>query len=160
MDLAQLIQTHKGGSYRDLSERCGGSPSHQRIQQLASGAVKEWMEPDNIRSLARGLGVSERTVVLALAESMGLQVAGDSRISNYLPADTDSLTSRQMQALGNLVRSITDPDEEGDPDAGDAEAGQTIAVVTPEAIHEDELQQMPAPDPRPGTAAPPTTPPE
>ena len=39
MDLASLIEANKRGrSYRALADDCKGKPSHQRLQQLGSGA--------------------------------------------------------------------------------------------------------------------------
>jgi len=128
MDIAELIAANKRGrSYRTLATDCGGRPTHGRIQQLATGTA-EWMEPDNIRGLATGLGVSERAVVLALAESLGLRVEASHRLELYLPGDTSSLTPKQLSAIGELVRSMVEPgtSEEESNDGRQPEAQKIV----------------------------------
>ena len=131
MDLARLIEANKRGrSYRKLADDCGGKPTHQRLQQLGSGAVKEWMEPDNISGLARGLSVTERAVVLALAESMGLSVGSHEMLEMHLPSNTDRLRPDQLAALGALVRSMLPTTQEDETDAN-ADANEKMLGGSP-----------------------------
>ena len=153
MDIASLIAEKRGDrSYRTLAKACGGKPTHQRLQQLAGGVVKEWMEPDSIRGLARGLNVTPKVIVLSLAESMGLEVGASSRIDNYLPAGTDALTSKQLSAIGAIVGSMIqpEPDEEGDeswhgtPGPEDDDSPDERGVTPPAApapVNLDDLRE-------------------
>lgn len=107
MDLAGLIATHKRGrSYRQLAKDGGGMLTAGRIQQIATAPLKSWPGAGSVTSLARMLSVSERAVVLASAESLGIDVAQAESLANYLPAGTESLRDDQKAALAALVRSM------------------------------------------------------
>lgn len=110
MNLNELIAVHKSGrSYEELARDCGGGITSQRLQQIATTTPKAFPSADTIRGLARGLRVSESVVVLAVAESLGLDVArAVPRLVELLPASALSITDRQAAAIAEVIRSFTD----------------------------------------------------
>ena len=73
--LAGLIADRKGTrSYDKLSKDCGGTPTSKRLHQLANVAPKNFPDPDTIRGLAIGLGVTVTDIVMASARSLELPV--------------------------------------------------------------------------------------
>ncbi|QXW04050.1 hypothetical protein [Rhodococcus globerulus] len=73
--LAGLIADRKGTrSYDKLSKDCGGTPTSKRLHQLANVAPKNFPDPDTIRGLATGLGVTVTDIVMASARSLELPV--------------------------------------------------------------------------------------
>lgn len=75
-NLAALINLRKGDrSYERLSRDCGGNPSRARLQQIATGELKEFPDPETIQCLSRGLGATVTDIILASARSLGLNVA-------------------------------------------------------------------------------------
>lgn len=74
-DLASLILTRKGSrSYERLSKDCGGFPTANRLQQLATKGLNEFPTPDTIRGMSRGLGATITDITLACARSLDLNV--------------------------------------------------------------------------------------
>lgn len=123
MDLAALIAAHQGDrSYDRLSRDCGGIPTGQRLHQLATSQIKDYPAAPTIRGLARGLSVSQTTVVLACARSLGLEV----RSGEDQGVDLEGLTSRQADAIRGVVRAMLEPERE------DARERPTITPATPE----------------------------
>lgn len=135
MNLKELILAAKGAnSYEQLSKLCGGKPTAGRLQQLATKSLQNFPDPDSIHSMARGFGVSEKSIVLAAAVSLGLDVeTGQSRLETLLPPSAASLTDEQIQLVIGMIRSYAllpreadatvttlrpEPDDDGaDPDA-------------------------------------------
>ncbi len=112
MDLKELIRHTKGGrSYATLEAESGGSPGRQRWQQIATMQQNNFPDPATIKTMARVLGVSEMTVVLAAARSVGLDTAGlDGPLALLLPPTTSQLTERQVAAVVNVVRAMLEPE--------------------------------------------------
>lgn len=110
MNLADLIRRTKGDrSYARLSQDCGGSPTAARLQQIATTKrMTDFPDVPTIRALSRGLGVPIRTVVLAAAESVGLDVQADSPIGDLLPTAASSFTDRQIAALVAVTNAMND----------------------------------------------------
>lgn len=108
MNLAELISSQKGDrSYDQLERDCGGRPSSKRLQQIVTGQLKAFPDPDSIRSLARGLRVSEAAVVLAAAESLGLDVRRAlPALVEILPAEASDLSEREALAVAELIRAF------------------------------------------------------
>ncbi|WP_143153984.1 hypothetical protein, partial [Rhodococcus rhodnii] len=74
-NLAGLISDRKGTrSYEKVSQECGGTPTAKRLHQLANQPQKNFPDPDTIRGLAQGLGVTITEVVMASARTLGLPV--------------------------------------------------------------------------------------
>lgn len=134
VNLSELIDTHRGGrSYAELARDCGGRPTDKRLQQLVRQDIKNFPDPPTVQALARGLRVSESAVVLAAAESLGLDVRmAAPRLFQLLPAGSDELTEEQAAAVAQLVRAIlNDPRRTTDP-VGKVEAPReepTVAQV-------------------------------
>lgn len=125
MDLSELINIHRGArTYAELARDCGGSPTDKRLQQLVRQQIKNFPDPPTVRALARGLRVPESAVVLAAAESLGLD-AGRSmpRIIELLPSGAEDLSEEQAAAVAHLVRTILDDPRRVRPQAGKVEAG-------------------------------------
>lgn len=123
MNLAELITAHRDGrSYDALSRDCGDHPSGKRIQQLVTGIMKSFPDADTLTALSRGLRVSEAVVVLAAAESLGMDVRRPSaRLLDLLPAGANRLSEQQAAAIAHLVRTIVDPVREGGEGSDDLE---------------------------------------
>ena len=109
MDLAELMRAVKGArTYEELERLCGGSPSAQRLQKIATQKLKAFPDPPSIRGLARGLGVSESAIVLAAAESLDLSVLEPkSSLHALLPASVTKLTDDQVAAILQLIRAFS-----------------------------------------------------
>lgn len=109
MNIAELIRIGKADrSYEQLARDCGGQPTAARLQQIATKPVRTFPDPPTIRGLSKGLRVTEATVVLAAAESLGLDVRRSaSRLVSLLPAGVDRLTDEQVDAVLSVVHSMT-----------------------------------------------------
>lgn len=108
MNLSDLIDTHKGRrSYPELSRDCGGAPTGKRIQQLVRDPIKNFPDPPTVVALAKGLRVPQRVVVLAAAESLGLDVHDTSpRVLQLMPGGAGELSEEQAAAVAHLVDVI------------------------------------------------------
>lgn len=130
MNLSELIGTHRGGrTYAELARDCGGSPSAERIRQLLNGPLKNFPDPPTVAALARGLRVSHSAVVLASAESLGLDVSTSMpRVVELLPAGARDLTEQQAAAIAHLVHTIVDA---SDQEAGDGDDRDAASMTEP-----------------------------
>lgn len=105
-DLQALVGLQKGDrSYEQLSKACGGLPTAKRLHQLATAPIKNFPDPDTIRALSKGLGVTESTVVLASAESLGLDVHTPNMWAALLPAGTELIPDHMRDGILSVVRS-------------------------------------------------------
>lgn len=137
-NLQELISLRKGDrSYEQLSKACGGYPGGPRIHQLATTEIKGFPDPSTIRGLAKGLGVTEMTVVLAAAESLGLdiQMPGGDGWAALLPAGTTKIPSYFRDAILTVVHSAIQVVEDAESRAATQPAEQSTptgeASVTP-----------------------------
>lgn len=132
-----LASVNKGDrSYGQLAQDCDGNPSSQRLQQIATTrGLKAFPDPSNVRALARGLHVSESTVVLAAAASLGLEVAEVPQLVALLPPRSTDLTQDQVQALVALVRSIVG-DASAAGRAQDRTPGPRLKAVADDGEHD------------------------
>jgi sirohydrochlorin ferrochelatase len=113
-DLAALLRARKGDrSYERLSRDCGGFPTANRLQQIATKQLNEFPNPDTIRGLAMGLGTTVTEVTLASARSLGLNVRAadaDAMViagAGKLPPDAQEAilaVARQMERLTKKAR--------------------------------------------------------
>lgn len=108
MNLSELIETHKGRrSYPDLERDCGGKPSSKRLQQLVKDSISNFPDPPTIAALARGLRVPQRVVIMAAAESLGLDVHDTApRVMQLMPSTASDLSEAQAAAVAHLVDVI------------------------------------------------------
>jgi hypothetical protein len=113
--LATLILSRKGSrSYERLSRDCGGFPTANRLQQIATKDLSEFPTPDTIRGISRGLGSTVTEVTLAAARSLGLNVhAGDPDAlvlagAGALPADAQEVIfAIARQLLKSFASMVT-----------------------------------------------------
>lgn len=158
MDLAELINSARGDrSYRQLaeqSEKIGLPITSSTWQQLGSGTRKRTNIPDRptLQSVSRVLGVPERAVLFAAAESVGIDLSdGRSPLHNLLPAGVSRLTDRQVLAILAVIQSFLDP---GLPDpATDVDEFVLPDVTAPEPPHEPTAAQRAARQRRAGHEA-------
>lgn len=131
MNLNELIAAHKSGrSYEELARDCGGVMTSQRLQQIATTAPKAFPSADTLRGLAKGLRVSESVVVLAVAESLGLDVSrAVPRLVELLPATALTITDRQSAAIAEVIRSFTET-KAGAGDDRDAAPNTTVTDLS------------------------------
>lgn len=115
MDLSELIAAAQGTrSLKDLariSDRTDNPLTYSRWQQLASGsrAMRAFPDPDTLRTVSAVLGIPLRVVVLAAAESVGLDVADrDSNLARMLPSSARNLSDRQVIAVLSVVQAFLD----------------------------------------------------
>lgn len=105
-DLRALIGLRKGDrSYEQLSKACDGLPTAKRLHQLATAPIKNFPDPDTIRGLSKGLGVTESTVVLASAASLGLDVHTPTMWAALLPAGTELIPDHMRDGILSVVHS-------------------------------------------------------
>lgn len=131
--LAALIVKRKqelGFTYRELEARTDGTVSSQRWQQLGTGVrIKEFPEPATLQAMASAMQVDETTVVLATAESVGLDTKPTDRtpsppVPDYLDVEVAAIThcvaaidpfprpqrTRILNYLNDRYRSSTTPE--------------------------------------------------
>lgn len=111
MDLMELIRATKGDrSYADLERAGGGSPSAKRWQQLATKPQANFPDPPTIRAMARALGVSESSVIVAAGRSLGLTLdAPEGPLVDLLPPGAKKLTHHQVSAVLAVIRAMLEP---------------------------------------------------
>jgi hypothetical protein len=144
-DLQELIGLRKGDrSYEQLSKACGGLPTAKRLQQLATAPIKNFPDPATIRSLSKGLGVTESTVVLASAASLGLEVHTPSMWAALLPAGTELIPDHMrdgiLSVVHSAVRMARDEKEvvtDGKPQPRRQEAQQAGSAPKTEDVQDD-----------------------
>lgn len=102
-----LILAHKprNVSYADISRACGGIPSTNRVQSLATEDTDRFPRPDTITGLSRGLGVSVRTILHACAVSLRLPVEPEPKDAVTLYG-TDVLPDSAREALRSIAREL------------------------------------------------------
>lgn len=121
-DLQALIGLRKGDrSYEQLSKACGGLPTAKRLHQLATAEIKNFPDPDTIRGLSKGLGVTESTVVLASAASLGLDVHTPTMWAALLPAGTELIPDHMRDGILSVVHSAVRMVKDGREVAGGQE---------------------------------------
>lgn len=113
MNLAELIQSHKGDrTFAELQRDCGDYPSDKRLQQLATQPQKNFPDPPTIQALAQGLRVPEVVVVLAAAETLGIDTRrATPALLDRLPAGVDLLSEDQVRAIVDIARTFIDANQ-------------------------------------------------
>jgi hypothetical protein len=95
-----------GKSVRDLAEDSGYRVKFQTFQDLSNHAPKQFpKDPKTITGMALALKVSETSIVLAYAKSLGITVATGSNLSMRLPADVDKLSPDMQDAIVSVARA-------------------------------------------------------
>lgn len=127
-DLIQARMRERGWSYSDLERTAGRALTRGRWQQLGSGApLRKFPDPGSLTVISQVLEVDITTVVLAAAQSLGLDVRQQGAdLSSLLPDRTERLSDRMRDAILALVRAAVAEtlDEDGlEPGRSDALRG-------------------------------------
>lgn len=114
MDLQELFLHHKGTrSYDDLERACNKALTSQRLQQIATTKPKGFPKAQNIQAIAQALGVREVVVLLATAESLGIDTGREMpRLVQLLPSTASDLSDAEVAAVSHLIRVFKAPPEE------------------------------------------------
>jgi hypothetical protein len=106
-DLIQGRMRERGWSYSDLERVSGRALTRGRWQQLGSGAtLRKFPDPGSLTVIAEVLEVDITTVVLAAAQTLGLDVRRQGAdFANLLPDRTERLSDRMRDAILTLVRA-------------------------------------------------------
>lgn len=111
--IAALIRTQAGvtgRTYREMEQLAAKSGYKVRYQTVAELANEEPSgfprHMDTVRGLAVALDVSEKTVLLAYAESLGLNMDQESSFVRQLPPSVNRLQPEISDRLIALIRSI------------------------------------------------------
>ena len=106
-DLIQARMQERGWSYSDLERASGRALTRGRWQQLGSGAqLRKFPDPGSLTAIAEVLEVDITTVVLAAAQTLGLDVRQQGAdLSHLLPDRTERLSDRMRDAILGLIRA-------------------------------------------------------
>lgn len=111
-DLAMLVKMRKGDrSYERLSRDCGGFPTANRLQQIATAPMNTFPNPETITGLSQGLGATITDVTLAAARSLGLNVRSgepDALViagAGALPAEAQEILLAMARQMMKLVEA-------------------------------------------------------
>lgn len=109
MNLARLIGVHRGQrTYEALAKDCNGGLTSQRLQQIATAPIKAFLQPETMAALARGLRVPVAEVVMATAESLGLDVQRNvPAVLSYLPASVGELDEADLILIGQIADRLS-----------------------------------------------------
>lgn len=109
--LQQLIRARmdeRGWSYGDLETRSDGRLTKGRWQQLGSGTrLRSFPEPHSMQVMADVLEVDITSILLAAAQSLGLDARRrGSELAQLLPAGTDLLSPQMRDIVLSLIRAL------------------------------------------------------
>lgn len=108
LDLPGLIRAHiSDRSVVQLARDCGGTISPPRLHQMLKQPMRAFPDPDTIRGLARGLGVSVSDVIDACAGSLGLHTSHDDLVipgGGNLPPSSREVLLRVADELRRLSK--------------------------------------------------------
>lgn len=135
LTLQQLIRARideRGWSYGDLERRSDGRLTKGRWQQLGSGSkVRNFPDPDSIRLMADVLEIDVTTVVLAAAQSLGIDARRRGpNLAQLLPTGTDRLSERMRDAILTIIRAAVAETLAADDEEHD-ERGESVTLDWP-----------------------------
>lgn len=110
--IAELVKRRMDGglSLTDLERLADSGVARQQFDLISKGRVAAFPGTAAIEATAKALEVDTRTVVLAYAKQLGLQIEEDrSPLATMLPANTADLTIPQAQAIAGLIRAFASP---------------------------------------------------
>lgn len=119
MNLSELIRHHKGDrTYEQLAAATDGKLTAQRLQQIATAPHSQFLKPASVKALAAALHVKQLDVVLASAESLGLDVQTETpELAQVLASLATDLDGEEVEALVRLVRTFKRERGEGHGDS-------------------------------------------
>lgn len=105
--LAEVIADRKGErSYDRLAADCGGAPSAGRLHQMATKPLKNFPDPDSIRGMASGLGVTVTEIVMASARSLDLNVYTGNDPNAVTIGGAGTLPTSSREVLATVAREL------------------------------------------------------
>lgn len=110
LTLQQLVRARmddRGWSYSDLARRSGDRLTRGRWQQLGTGVrMKSFPEPDNLVAMADALEVDVTSVLIACAQTLGIDARRRGPdLAVLLPAGTDRLSERMRDGILTIIRA-------------------------------------------------------
>ena len=126
--IGELVIILKGNrSFEELSADCGGIPTSGRLQQISTKTQSTFPNPDTIKGMARGLGITPIRIIAAWGQDLGLW---DKDVLNMnslpVPQGADRFTPSQVSALSAVMReferSNTAEKQRAIPSDGDSSA--------------------------------------
>lgn len=135
-DLKTLIRDcNVGGvSFREMerrSEEAGCKVKFQTFSELANQVPRSWPKhTGTIRGIAIAIGVAERAVVLAYAESLGLDI-GRVGFADLVPLDADGMSTQMRDAVLSVIRAATEGTHHAEAQESWQEKGSTSEQSTP-----------------------------
>lgn len=116
----------RGLSNRELEARAsnaGHRVKFQTFSELANNAPKSWPKrTETISGLAAALDVTERTIVLAFAESLGVDV-GRVGFADLVPRGADVMEPEMREAVLAVIRAATKGAEDEAQEQGPSSRG-------------------------------------
>jgi hypothetical protein len=107
VELRELIQERKRGrSYFQLEVDGGHVLKAARWHQIATGQLRDFPAPRSVAAMANALGVSQETVILAAAKSLGLETRPRSVLAELLPDTAAELPDACVSAILDLIRAM------------------------------------------------------
>ncbi|WP_313812398.1 hypothetical protein [Glutamicibacter sp.] len=100
-------------SYDSLAKACGGKPSAGRLQQIVSGKLKNFPDPESIQGLMSGTGRTAEEIVLASARSLGLPVGDNPSDSVFVPG-LSALPESALEVVKSLTRELVNLSRKAD----------------------------------------------
>lgn len=121
LDLGRLLNTARRGgeiSYDRLSKACGGTPTGKRLHQLENGPLKNFPDPETIKSLSMGTGFSVTEILFACARSLKLPVQADDPDSIRIHglSTAPARFTELFRELGREIVSLVDKEVVGNAD--------------------------------------------
>jgi hypothetical protein len=115
-ELIRACMKERQWSYSDLERASDRALTRGRWQQLGSGVPqRKFPDPASLTVISQVLEVDIRTVVLAAARSVGLDVRSrGTDLAHLLPALTERLSERMRDAILSLVRAAVAETRGGD----------------------------------------------
>jgi transcriptional regulator with XRE-family HTH domain len=119
--LIRARMDERGWSYADLARRSGDRLTRSRWQQIGTGVrVTNFPEPANLALMADVLEVDVTTVLLAAAQTLGLDARRrGTDFAQLLPAGTDRLPEKVQAAVLSMIRALVAEQLAHEPDDGD-----------------------------------------
>jgi hypothetical protein len=109
--IQQLLQEwrdHTGWSYAMMSKATGDVVARNQLHELTTGQPRSWPDTKTVIALAEALSVSEQTVVLGFATSLGLPITTEgSLLATMLPRSADYLTLAERTHVIGIVTALT-----------------------------------------------------
>lgn len=111
-DIGTLVQAdidRTGDSLRQLQKRSSDEVGHSMWDRLAKNTIKEFPRPESIAAIASTLSLSETTVVLAIAKSLGLNVSLPTGPQIPIPDRAEQLDDQGRRLVWDMIMALLPP---------------------------------------------------